>query len=38
MYRTAIKKLESHMDKKFPEFRVKIYINRKKQTYSYWNG
>ena len=29
MYRTVIKKLESHMDRKFPDFRVKIYINRK---------
>ena len=29
MFKTAIKKLESTMDKKYPDFRGKIYINRK---------
>ena len=29
MFKTAIKKLESYMDKKHPEFRGKFYINRK---------
>ena len=29
MFKTIIKKLESAMDKKYPDFRAKIYINRK---------
>ena len=29
MYRTVIKKLDSRMDKKYPEFRGKFYINRR---------
>ena len=29
MFKTNIKKLESYMDKKYPEFRAKFYINRK---------
>ena len=29
MYKTVIKKLESYMDKKYPEYRAKIYINRR---------
>ena len=29
MYKRTIKKLESYMDKKHPEFRAKFYINRK---------
>ena len=28
MFKTVIKKLESYMDKKYPEFRAKFYINR----------
>ena len=29
MYKTIIKKLESYMDKKHPNYRGKFYINRK---------
>ena len=29
MFKTTIKKLESFMDKKYPSYRVKFYINRK---------
>ena len=29
MFRPVIKKLESYMDKKYPEFRGKFYINRR---------
>ena len=29
MFKTTIKNLESYMDKKYPEFRAKFYINRK---------
>ena len=29
MFKTTIKKLESYMDKKHPEFRAKFYINRR---------
>ena len=29
MFKTNIKKLESYVDKKYPEFRAKFYINRK---------
>ena len=29
MYKTFIKKLESQMDKKHPDYRAKFYINRK---------
>ena len=29
MCKTVIKKLESHMDKKYPDYRAKIYINRR---------
>ena len=29
MFKTAVKKLESYMDKKYPEFRSKFYINRR---------
>ena len=29
MFKTAVKKLESYMDRKYPEFRSKFYINRR---------
>ena len=29
MFKTAIKKLESYMDKKYPNYGVKFYIKRK---------
>ena len=29
MYKTVIKKLESYMDKKYPDYRAKIYTNRR---------
>ena len=29
MYRSVIRKLESYMDKKHPEFRGKFYVNRR---------
>ena len=29
MFRTAIQKLQSVMDKKYPEYRAKFYINRR---------
>ena len=29
MFKATIKKLDSYMDEKYPEFRAKFYINRK---------
>ena len=29
MFKTTIKKLESYMDKKYPEYRAKVHINRR---------